>query len=236
VVVVHRHELVDPASGQLLEIMRSNDERFLEVKMTREAALDSNLLARGTRLAVEQAKKLQTSFIQLDPTLFREKIAAHLRGAGPDEVHPHSKTPRFILFCSLSSAHNYCDGGEKNKIAEDADADADVQAAPLLDWSHLSRLANTYLDSVPIFSFMCAAPSGIRLFCAYSCIAVPFLSFRNGPLDIQIEVKARKVAQRQKRVDLSKAERPETVGTLGRILRLCLIFFSRLPRGRTPRC
>ncbi len=82
-----KHELVNPASDKLLATLTAADELFKSVKMTREAALDSNIVLLTSKYAAQQAQKLQTSFVQLDPTVFREKVAGLLRGhAAIDEV------------------------------------------------------------------------------------------------------------------------------------------------------
>ncbi len=98
----NKHELVNPASTALLDTLTRADALFKDVKMTREAALDSSLMVLTSKLATQQAQKLQTSFVQLDSTVFREKIASHLRGhAAPVRAasvphtpsHPHGGPP-----------------------------------------------------------------------------------------------------------------------------------------------
>jgi hypothetical protein len=59
---VNKHEFIQPESDKLIQALQTADELFANVKMPREAALDTEFMGLASKLGAEQISKLQTGF------------------------------------------------------------------------------------------------------------------------------------------------------------------------------
>ncbi|KAK6185614.1 hypothetical protein SNE40_007810 [Patella caerulea] len=71
-----KHDLINPESDSLNERLKQADELYKPVKMTREAALDSQALVLIANMGRQKAQALNTEFVKFQPVEFVEKLVA----------------------------------------------------------------------------------------------------------------------------------------------------------------
>lgn len=64
----------------LMDTLNEQNKLFQDVRMTREAAQDSELLSRLSLIAAKQAQKLTTRFTDFDPVTFTQKAKTLMGG------------------------------------------------------------------------------------------------------------------------------------------------------------
>lgn len=69
-----RPELINPESDDLSKILDEAEERFQRVQTTREAAIDSHLLAMISDYGRQKAQALNLEFVKFQPLEFAEKV------------------------------------------------------------------------------------------------------------------------------------------------------------------
>jgi len=82
--------------------------------MTREAALDSQLLAAASRMATKQAQRLTTQFTVYDPVTFAQKAKTlmggrtddSVRGSGGNASGPSRRLPTVVICNQTAMTHN----------------------------------------------------------------------------------------------------------------------------------
>ncbi|KAK7499381.1 hypothetical protein BaRGS_00009356 [Batillaria attramentaria] len=72
--IEHRPELINPESDDLTRILDEAEERFQRVQTTREAAIDSHLLAMISDYGRQKAQALNLEFVKFQPLEFAEKL------------------------------------------------------------------------------------------------------------------------------------------------------------------
>lgn len=98
----------------LSETLDAANQLFREVKMTREAALDSQLLAAASRMATKQAQRLTTQFTVYDPVTFAQKAKTlmggrtddSVRGSGSNASGPSRRLPTVVICDQTAMTHN----------------------------------------------------------------------------------------------------------------------------------
>lgn len=80
-----RDELIKPGCEGLQQHLEESEENFKKVKETREAAIDSSIVALISQLAKQQVQALHTDFCVFEPVEYAEKIITLIgRGELPD--------------------------------------------------------------------------------------------------------------------------------------------------------
>ncbi|ESO86547.1 hypothetical protein LOTGIDRAFT_235347 [Lottia gigantea] len=75
-----KHDLINPESDELNERLKQADEYYKPVKMTREAALDSQALVMIANMGRQKAQALNTEFVKFQPVEFVEKLKTFVCG------------------------------------------------------------------------------------------------------------------------------------------------------------
>jgi len=80
-----KQEYIRPESDGLHKALQRGDELYQEVKMPREAALDSEFLTLTSQLGLERTRRLHTAFKSYDINDFISRVRAQLLGVNPQE-------------------------------------------------------------------------------------------------------------------------------------------------------
>lgn len=125
----NRHDFIRPESTGLYKSLEKADQLFNEVRLTREAVLDSHFLVLASNLGSQQAQQLQTHLVTFDRDTFVQKLITFMGGRNIADV-----------------------------IAED-DEDEEMPTRrhcppPQLDWKKLGRKACVAFRRTPDIDFM----------------------------------------------------------------------------------
>ncbi|XP_078586978.1 EP300-interacting inhibitor of differentiation 3-like [Branchiostoma floridae x Branchiostoma japonicum] len=76
----NRLDLIRPESKGLNDMLNKANGYFKSVKMTREAALDSQFLVLASTLGSQKANQLHTDFVTFEPHVFADKLVSFMTG------------------------------------------------------------------------------------------------------------------------------------------------------------
>ncbi|CAH1277540.1 EID3, partial [Branchiostoma lanceolatum] len=76
----NRLDLIRPESKGLNDMLNKANGLFKNVKMTREAALDSQFLVLASTLGNQKASQLHTDFVTFEPHVFADKLVSFMTG------------------------------------------------------------------------------------------------------------------------------------------------------------
>ncbi|XP_019615521.1 PREDICTED: EP300-interacting inhibitor of differentiation 3-like [Branchiostoma belcheri] len=125
----NRLDLIKPESKGLNDMLNKANGLFKNVKMTREAALDSQFLVLASTLGSQKANQLHTDFVTFEPHVFADKLLSFMTGRRAIPEDPE----------------------------EDEDEEEErrsVVRVPTAGWEKLGEEARRHFNRAPAFHFL----------------------------------------------------------------------------------